>query len=362
MFVGLVTFCCKPDKKYSAIDLSKFNDGIHHWNLFHNQDLFKRYSEHQITKIADNLVQYQNEDGGWPKNIDWLAIINIDSLKSSLPDKQKQSTIDNCNTYSQIEYLSKVYKVTKNQQYKKSAEKGLKYLLNTQNKSGGWRGWDVDAITFNDLVMTGVMHLFLDIIEQREPYYWVKGELYNSIENALQKAIDVTLKCQIVNNGEKTAWCQQHDHTSLLPVKARSYELPSICSRESVDVVRFLMRLPDPDPEIIESVTSAMQWLEKSKIYGIRLERIKLEKKDIINDEYPYDLIVVNDSTAEPVWSRYYEIATNKPFLCRRDGTVVYSLKEISPERRTGYAWYGYWPTEAILKEYPKWLSNQNLR
>lgn len=362
VLVAFVSICCNSDNNYSAIDLSKFDDGIHHWNLFHNQNLYKRYSENQITKIADNLVKYQNTDGGWPKNIDWLAIINIDSLRNTLSERDKQSTLDNNNTYPQIEYLSQVYKTTKIPQYKDCAEKGIIYLLNTQNKSGGWRGWDVDAITFNDQVMTGVMHLFLDITEQHEHYLWVKGFLLDSVQKALQKAIDLTLKCQIVVNGEKTAWCQQHDHITLQPVKARSYELPSITARESVDVIRFLMRIPDPRPEIIESIKSAIQWLEKSKIYGLRLEKIELESKDIINDEYPYDLIVINDSTAKPVWSRYYDMNTNEPFLCRRDGTIVYSLAEISPERRTGYAWYGYWPAELIHQEYPKWLSKQNLQ
>lgn len=361
IIVGLITIKCNSEPKYSAIDLSKFDDGIHHWNLSHDQSKYKRYSAEQITKIADNLILYQNNDGGWPKNIDWLAIINIDSLKSSLSERYQQSTLDNNNVFPQIEYLSKVYQLTTIDKYKRCAEKGIRYLLKNQNKSGGWRGWDVDAITYNDQVMTGVMHLFLDISEQQNHYSWIYQPLIDSVNQSLQKAIDLTLKCQIEVNEKKTAWCQQHDHITLQPVKARTYELPSITANESVDIIRFLMRLQNPQTEVIESIKNAVNWLEASKIYGIRLKKIKLEEKDIINKEYPYDLVVVKDSTATPIWSRYYHIESNKPFLCRRDGIIVYSLEELSPERRTGYAWYGYWPAELLQNEYPKWLKRNNL-
>ena len=50
--------------------MSALHDGIHHWNLEHKERNYKRYSPEQYTKIADNFVAYQNEDGGWPKNID----------------------------------------------------------------------------------------------------------------------------------------------------------------------------------------------------------------------------------------------------------------------------------------------------
>ena len=49
--------------------MSALHDGIHHWNLEHKERNYKRYSPEQYTKIADNFVAYQNEDGGWPKNI-----------------------------------------------------------------------------------------------------------------------------------------------------------------------------------------------------------------------------------------------------------------------------------------------------
>ena len=48
------------------------------------------------------------------------------------------------------------------------------------------------------------------------------------------------------------------------------------------------------------------------------------------------------------------ELDNNKPFFCDRDGIKKYSLAEIGPERRNGYAWYISTP-EKVLKKYPKW-------
>lgn len=341
--------------------LEKFNDGIHHWNLFHDHSYYSRYSPDQYIDIANNLIAFQNTDGGWPKNIDWLAIIDIDSLKSTFSEKDARTTLDNNNVFPQIEYLSKVYWLSDKAKYEESTLKGLRYLLQMQKPSGGWRGWDVDAITYNDQVMTGVMNLFLDISNQPEHFKWIDKELLDSIELALNKAIDITLSCQIEVNGVKTAWCQQHDHKTLKPVKARSYELASITGRESVDVIEFLMRIENPSKEVKQAVMAATNWLQSVKIEGIRLEKIPLNKDEIINDQYPYDLKVIYDSTAKPIWARYYDLKNSKPFLCRRDGNVIYSLDSISAERRTGYAWYGYWPQPLLGSLYPEWLAKNNI-
>lgn len=88
-------------------------DGIHHWNLLHPDRTYARYAEKDYEKIADNLIAYQNEDGGWLKNMDWAGVLNIDSIKAGLKDEQKRSTLDNRNTFSQIEYLADVYTLTK---------------------------------------------------------------------------------------------------------------------------------------------------------------------------------------------------------------------------------------------------------
>ena len=360
--IGLISLClgmmaCKQATNNELPSLDAFHDGIHHWNLEHKVRNYARYSPDQYIEIADNFLGYQNEDGGWPKNVDWLAVLPVDSVKDALKERYRQSTLDNSNTFPQVEYLADVYRLTGDDRYKEAALRGLNYLLVTQNVSGGWRGWDVDAITFNDEVTTGALELFLKISNGDESFDWLSPEMKEDIYQAYQRGLDVILKCQIVQNGVKTAWGQQHDHITLEPVQARTYELPGITANESCDVIQFLMNIPNPSPQIIESVKAAVAWLHKVEINGIRVQRVALPEDQIINHEYPYDNVVVEDVNAKPIWARYYEVNDNTPFMCTRAGQKVWKLEDVNAERRTGYAWYGYWP-ERIYEQYEQWLAS----
>lgn len=335
--------------------MSAFHDGIHHWNLEHKERNYKRYSPEQYTKIADNFVAYQNEDGGWPKNIDWMAELPADSVLNTLSDHHRRSTLDNRNTYSQIEYLAQVYTLTKATKYKNAVLDGLEYLLKTQKKNGGWRGWDVDAITFNDEVTTGVLRLFLHINEGDLNFTWLDDTMRKRIYQAFNKGIDMILRAQYVQNGVKTVWGQQHDNNTLLPTNARTFELASLTAGESCDVVRLLMEIPHPSDEVVESVKAAMAWFERVAITGMRVEKVAIPEDKAANHEYPYDLVVVKDKKAPRIWSRFYEMSDNTPFMCNRDGIKVYKLSDVKLERRVGYAWYTYAP-EKLFKLYKEWL------
>jgi PelA/Pel-15E family pectate lyase len=343
-----------------SIKLIKFKDGIHHWNLEHPKRNYDRYDRTEIKAIADNFVNWQNYDGGWPKNIDWLAKLKKDSIRRKMQKIARRSTLDNRNTYPQIEYLSNAYIRTNNETYRASAEKGLNYILEIQNPSGGWKGWDIDAITYNDEIMTGVMNLFLDITEKNEKYNWISAELYKKICHSLDRAIEVTLKCQIIQNGEKTAWCQQHSHKTLRPMQARTFELRSITANESSDILIFLMRIKNPSKDVKEAIHAGLKWMKKSRIEGLKIEREPLPKGQYINNEYPYDLKEVKDPKAKPIWARFYDLDSNEPFLCNRDGKRVNHLKDVLPERRTGYEWYGYWP-EIVFKQYAIWKKRKDV-
>ncbi|HPR32832.1 MAG TPA: pectate lyase, partial [Prolixibacteraceae bacterium] len=242
------------------IGLAKFADGIRHWELYSEIRSNERYDTSDVIGIAQNLLNYQNDDGGWPKNIDWLAIIDPDSVTGNLSERYRQSTYDNRNIFPQIEYLSAVYDYTGGENYRKAAEKGFRYILNTQYPGGGWRGWDADALTFNDDVMTGILNLLLDVKTGRSIYSWIDSSLRKELIVAYEKGLQVVLKCQIELNGVKTAWCQQHDPRTYEPVQGRSYEHPSITARESSDIVLFLMRIEPHEPEVDRAIGAAVAW------------------------------------------------------------------------------------------------------
>ena len=68
-----------------------------------------------------------------------------------------------------------------------------------------------------------------------------------------------------------------------------------------------------------------------------------------------WDKVVVKDAAAPPMWARFYEIGTNKPIFCSRDGVPKDTLAEISYERRNGYSWLGRYAADLLAKDYPAW-------
>ena len=69
---------------------------------------------------------------------------------------------------------------------------------------------------------------------------------------------------------------------------------------------------------------------------------------------------MLGDTDGERIWARFYEIGTNRPFFCNRDGVKVYSLAEVKLERRTGYSWYGSYARSLLAKDFPRWQKRLN--
>ena len=54
--------------------------------------------------------------------------------------------------------------------------------------------------------------------------------------------------------------------------QGRTFELPAIATQETVGVVRYLMSIPSPSPEVIAAVEGAVQWLRQVELTGWRLQ------------------------------------------------------------------------------------------
>ncbi|WP_241738992.1 pectate lyase [Pontibacter beigongshangensis] len=317
------------------------------------------YSGAEAVRIADNVLLYQNQNGGWLKNIDMAKVLSEPEkahLKAEQANADAQTTIDNRATFTQMEYLLRVYKATGQEKFKKGFMRGLDYLLDAQYEDGGWaqfypiRKGYYEHITFNDGAMMGVMRLLRDVSEGKGAYAVVDTERRQKAASAIGKGLNIILRTQIKVDGRLTAWCAQYDRHTLTPAKARAYELPSISGSESVGIVKYLMEIENPSPEVIRAVEGAVAWFEQAKLTGLRLER----KKDTALYK-GYDVVVVNDPGASPLWARFYEIGTNRPIFVGRDGIIRDHLSEIEQERRAGYSWYVNSPQALLEKSYPQW-------
>ena len=353
-----------PAADYEPIPLDGFSDVIHHWrnqNDMYGRE-YPRYAPGQIVEIADNLVLRQRANGGWPTNQDPARIIPPEERRElRLSREATDTSFDNRNTYPQIEYLAAAYVQAGQERHRDACLRGIDFVLDSQYPNGGWAHSPprTDSyyghITFADDVMPGVLRLLRKIAAGKPPFSFVDETRRARAAEAVARGDGLILRLQVVSEGRRAVWAGQYDRETLEPAKARSFELPALVSRESVQVVRYLMSIEDPSPEIIRAVEDAAAWFERTKIRGLRLERRKAAVVRYDHHTAKDDLVAVPDPDAPVLWARFYELADSQPFLANRDGRKVYTLAEVERERRTGYDWYGPLATELLEKEIPAW-------
>lgn len=325
------------------------------------------YASAEAIRIANNLLVYQHPSGGWPKNMDMAQILSKTEVEGIRFKKQQpradlnRATIDNWATSSQMRFLAKVFERTKIEKFRVSFLQGVHYLLDAQYENGGWpqfypiRKGYFEHITFNDDAMVNTLSILDDVYTKEGPFKALRlnEELRAKAREAFNKGIQCILNTQIRVNGKRAVWCAQHDKNTLAPAKARSYELESFSGAESVRITQLLMELEAPSDTIIEAINGAITWFENHKIEGIRVVQT-------MDNEGKQDLVVRMDSTAGPLWARFYDLETGMPFFCSRDGIKKSTLSEISYERRNGYRWYTDAPNR-LFDEYREWKKKLGL-
>jgi PelA/Pel-15E family pectate lyase len=307
------------------------------------------FASDEAAKVTANILSYQSGTGGWPKNTDTAA-----KPYAGEPAALKPS-FDNGATTDELRFLARRFKAAGDERCRAAFAKGLDYILVAQYPTGGWPQFYPPGkqyhrhITFNDNAMVRLM-TFLREVGCDDRYAFVEAEKRAAARAAFDRGVACILKCQIRVNGALTAWCAQHDEIDFSPRPARTYELATLSGSETVGIVRLLMSLEQPSPEVVKSVEAAVAWLASAKLTGLRVEERPDPKAPKGKDK-----VVVQDPAAPPLWARFYEIGTNRPIFCDRDGKAKYSLAEIGTERRNGYAWLGTWPRDVLDKEYPAW-------
>jgi pectinesterase len=325
------------------------------WKFVATQMPDSWYGSDESKAVAENVLLYQRDAGGWPKNIAMHKPLSIVE-KATIADEKgnNDAILDNDATTTEMRFMAKMYNNTKTEVYKVSFNRGLSFILDAQYANGGWpmffplRKGYYTHITFNDNATVNILNLFRDIFEKKPLYYAITSpEIFSKVRPAYDKGIECILKTQIIVKGKPTVWCAQHDEVTLLPAKARSYELPSFSGGESVGIIKHFMDMPDPSPAIIKSVQCAMEWLDSHRIKNTRWDYFT-------NKDGQRDRRIIYDPKAGDLWARFYDLDTELPYVCDRDGIKKKTLEEIGYERRNGYSWYTDAPKE-VFDLYPAW-------
>jgi PelA/Pel-15E family pectate lyase len=344
-----------PAPKFIKIDTLQLPISRRSWKFVATQMPDSWYGSEESKAVAENVLLYQRSVGGWPKNIPMHRPLSDSEKANQLRKKDTLDAIlDNDATTTEMKFLARMYNKTGIEKYKSSFFTGLNYLLKAQYENGGWpmfyplRKGYYTHINFNDNCIVNIMELLKDIYNRVPLYKFVAdNETIAGSKKAFDKGLDCIFKTQIVVKGEPTIWCAQHDEYNFTPAKARSYELPSFSGGESTGIIKLLMELPDPSPAVVRSVQGAVKWLDVHRIKNTRWE-------SFINKDGLRDRRIITDPKAGDLWARFYDLDTQQPYVCDRDGIKKKTLEEIGYERRNGYSWYTDAPQE-VFDLYPAW-------
>jgi len=316
------------------------------------------YATAEAHALADNVLLYQDVSGGWPKNRDMTIL-----PAAQPPTKETAApTIDNDATTTQLRLLARVVSAQPEPRLRAAFERGFDYLLAAQYGNGGWpqffprpEGYS-RHITYNDNAMVNVLELLRDAAQGKEPFAFVDETRRARAAAAVERGIACILRTQVRQDGRLTVWCAQHDEHTLAPAPARRFEPASLSGGESVGIVRFLLSVPHPSPEIVAAVEGAVAWFRQVQLHGVR--ETHPPAPDL---PHQFDRVLVADPAAPPLWARFYELGTNRPIYTGRDAVIRYALTEIEAERRGGYAWHVTAPQKLLEQDYPRWREKNRL-
>lgn len=313
---------------------------------------FEAAKDVDIRRLGDIVASFQTPTGGWSKNLDFRRPRAAGEGYTADDSWAWVGTFDNGATIGPLRVLAEAYATHGDARHAAAFQRGLAYLLLAQFPSGGWpqvyplQGGYHDAATFNDDATAGVLAVLSDVAQGRLGP--ADAALRARAAEALARGHDFALRAQVVVAGRRTVWCAQHDPLDLEPVGARIYEPAALSGLESAGLLDRLMEA-DPEganPRIVEAVESAAAWFDRTAIRGHR---------------YTEERELVEDATAGPLWARFYEIGTNRPLFSDRRGLILYDWREVSEERRRGYAWYTDRPA-ATLRRYEAWMARRPRR
>jgi PelA/Pel-15E family pectate lyase len=325
------------------------------------------YGSPEAKQVAQNILSFQTPAGGWGKNQERRGPARVRGQSYAAedfpfaardiagdPDWAFVGTIDNGATTLELKFLARVQRQfpgAGGDAYRQSFLHGIRYLLAAQYPNGGWpqvfplMGGYHDAITFNDDAMANVIELLSTVGKREGDYDFVPRALAREAGAAAQRGYTAVLDCQVMVNGRRTIWGQQHDPLTLLPVAARSNEPPALSGDESAGVLALLMRVAEPSPRVVRSVHDAAAWLEAHAIHDVEWSA----------EAGAYQLR--NKPGAGPLWARFYSITTGKPVFGDRERKIHDDVNQLPAEQRTGYKFYSARPGK-ILEGYRRWAEH----
>ncbi len=241
-WVVLIRRIGKPNRP--AIDTALFRDSAHHWRYFRDASRVIQalpdqaaYSPAQVDEIVGNILLFQRENGGWPKDYDYLAVLTPEQIGAVRATRGRADTsFDNHNIHSQVDYLARAYATSGVESWRDACQRGFDFMLTAQLDNGGFpqrypnpTGYAAH-ITFNDGVMIGILNVLKDAADGLPHWEWLDADRRRRAQQAVDRGVECILKCQIHSGDEPTGWCQQHDEKTYEAASAANFRVGLLLS------------------------------------------------------------------------------------------------------------------------------------
>ncbi|MGI9177244.1 MAG: pectate lyase, partial [Pirellulales bacterium] len=314
------------------------------------------YAGGEAGQLADAIISFQSPSGGWSKHTGYSKGSRLPGMQwtsQSEPGKPPhyQATFDNAATVREIDFLASVWEATQRDDCRTAVLRGLDFVLDAQYPNGGWpqvyplEGGYHDNITFNDDAMTNVLELLLATCGKDPRFALIDDARRRRLAEAFDRGVACVIAAQVAVDGRKAVWCAQHDPLTLAPTAARAFEPASLSGVESAHLLKCLMSIPRPSPEVIACIEAGLDWLDRSQVKGIA--KTKRDGRT---------LYVPDTASSEVYWARFYDLTTGEPLFPGKDGIVYRSFEEMAAANsKLGYDYYSTLPGSIVRNGQKKW-------
>ncbi len=309
----------------------------------------------QAGQLAGIVISYQTPAGGWSKHTGYSKGPREPGMQWSSQYDPGSSphylgTFDNRSTTEQLQFLAGIAQATGRDDCRASFNRGLDYILAAQYPHGGWpqvfplEGDYHDDVTLNDDAMTRILELLEGIASGDGHFAFLDAAKRAEAAAALKRGIDCVMRIQVRQGDRLAGWCAQYEALTLEPAPARKMEPTALVSIETGNLLKILMRIREPKPELRASIEGGLAWLERVEISGLR--KTKRDGKTVY---------VEDPASTETYWARFYDLADNRPLFPGRDGVIYDSFNEMARHNELGYDYYSTRPSGAIGSSQKKW-------
>ena len=334
------------------------------------------YGSPNSLQIATNFVYMQRSNGGWPRGIGQLNALPHQQDIGGMAVEVVQNIalgVNSADSYfgrgittNETRFLLRMYEATGIERFREAGLRGFDTIIRTQDGLGGWPyqisgGSYHRALSISDNSINNILWFMMDIETQGILVDTLGEERVNQASNALAQGMSWLLNTQVRSAGfadgvaRLTAWPMAVYQSGVesfplqpgatlgvpgQPAWQREFEPPSINGNESVDILRFLMSIPNPSQAVQEAIHAGVYFFNYIRIDGYRLNHNTGLHPQLGRN-------IVPEVGARPLWPRFIHLETFEPLFFDRTGPFA---NTVSPHQQVSITafeaahgeWLGY--------------------